>query len=142
MKLSEKSFAKTLVSQLDGASDATIKKVAVELVALLASRRELGRLRGIIEAIEGAWADAYGASTISVESAYPLTEALRGKLAELAPGCELRQRVDASLIGGARVRMDDQLVDGTIDGHLKRLQSVFGNLLLFLTLITSSTFFS
>lgn len=122
MKQSEKQFARELVERLEGSSDAKAREVVRELVTFLASRRELHRVRGILEAIDGAWAERYGASTIKIDSAYPLNESLRKKIIALAPGAELRERVDEGLIGGARLQIDELVLDTTIGAQLKRLQ--------------------
>ncbi len=127
MKKTEKQFARELIAQLEGESVASVRKVVDQLVKLFASRRELHRVKGVIQAIEVVWRERYGASTVTVATAFPLSETLRKKISALAPGAELRERVEESLIGGARLRVDDEAIDGTIDGHLKRLQTVFGN---------------
>lgn len=123
MKRSEKQFVRELVERLDGSSDVKVREVAREIVAFLASRRELHRVRGILEAIDGAWAERYGASTIKIDSAYPLNESLRKKIIALSPGAELRERVDEGLIGGARLQIDERVLDATIGAQLKRLQT-------------------
>jgi F0F1-type ATP synthase delta subunit len=128
MKKSEKQFVTEMIARLDGASEATLHKLAKEMVDLLAERRELYRMRKIIEAIDGAWACKYGAATITVETAYELNDTLRKKIKSLAPGAELRERIKENLIGGARIQIDEQVIDATVDGQLKRLQTVFGTL--------------
>jgi F-type H+-transporting ATPase subunit delta len=62
-----------------------------------------------------------------VASAVPLTgseqEALRAKLADrFGADLEFQFEVDASLIGGVRLRVGDQVVDGSVAGKLAALR--------------------
>ena len=85
--------------------------------AILQTEEQFVRLanerRGIVEA--------------KVTSAAPLTDAemaaLKAKLeARTGKTVELSAEVDASLIGGALVRIGDRIVDGTVKGYLDRLR--------------------
>ena len=63
-----------------------------------------------------------------VTSAFPLTksqvDALKAKLAEITGSkIIMKQKVDASLIGGFTVRMGDRLIDGSIARQLAALRS-------------------
>jgi F-type H+-transporting ATPase subunit delta len=62
-----------------------------------------------------------------VTSAVPLTEAeqeaMHAKLARLfGPDLEMRFEVDASLLGGVRLRVGDRVIDGTVAGKLAALR--------------------
>ena len=54
MKKTETQLACTLVDQLDGADEKTVKAVAQDIVQALAERREPHRVRGLIDALERA----------------------------------------------------------------------------------------
>lgn len=63
-----------------------------------------------------------------VTSAFPLTksqvDALKAKLAEITGSkIIMKQKVDASLIGGFTVRMGDRLIDGSVARQLAALRS-------------------
>jgi F-type H+-transporting ATPase subunit delta len=65
--------------------------------------------------------------TALITSAVALTEAekesLRVRLADrYGPDLEIQYRVDASLIGGVRLRVGDQVIDGTVAGKLAALR--------------------
>ncbi|NQV89743.1 MAG: ATP synthase F1 subunit delta [Parcubacteria group bacterium] len=123
MKRSEKQLAEAFVLAVDGKSDGDVSQAAADLVALLVERKEVHRLRGVIDAIEQVWAQRYGAATISVTTAHPLSDALRKKLQAVAKGAEIRESVDPEIIGGARLRIDEQIIDGSIKGHLEQLEA-------------------
>ncbi len=128
MKRNEKQLARTFVTSLEGATKPQVENVAAELVAMLASRNEVHRVKGMIEAIETVWAQLYGASTVKIQTAYPLTAALRKKLEALAPGAQLKEQVRPEIIGGARLRIDETIIDGSIEGHLESLRRTFATI--------------
>lgn len=125
MKRTEKQLARVLVHSLDGATKPQVESTAAELVHLLASRGETHRVRRVIEAIESAWREKYGAATVTIETAYELSASLRKKVEALAPGAQIREKVRPEIIGGARLRIDETIIDGSIEGHLARLKTEF-----------------
>lgn len=127
MKRNEKQLARTFVTTLEGATRPQVDGAATELVALLASRNEVHRVKSVIEAIETVWRETYGAGTVKIETAHPLTAALRKKLEALAPGAEIKENVRTEIIGGAKLRIDETIIDGSIEGHLAQLNQVLRN---------------
>jgi F-type H+-transporting ATPase subunit delta len=123
MKRSEKQLAEAFVLAVEGKSDSDVTQAASDLMDLLIERKEVHRIRGVIDAIEQVWAQRYGAATISVTTAHPLTAALRKKLEEVAKGAEIKESVDPEIIGGAKLRIDEQIIDGSIKGHLEQLEA-------------------
>ncbi|MBI5370204.1 F0F1 ATP synthase subunit delta [Candidatus Uhrbacteria bacterium] len=115
-------LASELVERLEKKT-ADADQVADAVIRLLAQRGQLSLVRELPEAIERVWKERYGAATISVQSAHPLTAALRKQIEALAPGAELRETVDTKLIGGMRLRIDDRIIDGSIAGHLDQLRT-------------------
>lgn len=124
MKRNEKQLARLLVNLLDGSTKPQVESAAGELVTLLARQNEVHRVKGVIDAIEDAWREQYGAATVKIQTAYPLTSSLRKKLEELAPGAEIKEQVRPEIIGGARLRIDETIIDGSIEGHLAQLKKV------------------
>ncbi|MBI5793824.1 F0F1 ATP synthase subunit delta [Candidatus Uhrbacteria bacterium] len=127
MKKNENKLARALVKSLEGADDKTVKSVAKDLIHELASIRETHRVRGLLDAIEGAWRERHGAATITIATAFPLSTALRKKLERIAEGAELREQVVPELIGGARLRVDEKIIEGSISGQLEQLSRAFEN---------------
>ena len=79
-------------------------------------------------AMADVYANGMGMEEAVVTSAFPLTksqvDALKAKLAEITGSkIIMKQKVDASLIGGFTVRMGDRLIDGSIARQLAALRS-------------------
>lgn len=123
MKGSEKQLAQVFVESVEGKNDAEITQAAKDLVVLLSERKELHRLSGVIDAIEQVWSQKYGAATISVATAFPLSDALKKKLQSIADGAEIKEIVEPEIIGGARLRIDESIIDGSIKAHLEQLEA-------------------
>jgi F0F1-type ATP synthase delta subunit len=127
MKKNEKQLARTFIEALDGATRPQVESAAEELVAMLAKQHEVHRVKGVIDAIEDGWREQYGAATVKIETAHPLSGALRKKLETIAPGAEIKEHVRTEIIGGARVRIDETIIDGSIEGHLAHLNQALRN---------------
>ena len=117
-----KQFAEAIAKEAQGKSKADITKLMKEAVAILAEHGEIGRWRELEAAINKAWSTVYGASTITVISAHPLSEAAKAELEKRGAGADLVEVVDDRLIGGAIVRVDNTRIDGSITGMLMRLK--------------------
>lgn len=122
MKYSAKQLATALIDEMEK-KGADVKQVTREFVHLLAERNELKRMGDVVRAIDLIWKKRHGAATITVETAHPMNDALRKQLEKIAPGAEVREVINEALIGGARVRIDDRMIDSTISGHLERLKT-------------------
>ena len=89
----EKQLARRFIEVLDGATASQVREAAASLVAMLAAQKQAHRVAGVIEAVEDAWRERYGAATVKIQTAHPLTSSLRKKLEELAPGAEIKEQV-------------------------------------------------
>jgi len=119
--------AQVLVDRLEGATVETVTSTMKAFVALLAQRQELHRAKGVLQAFDRVWADKYGAATIEIATAYPLGALMRAQLEKIAQGADIQSSVDISLIGGARLKVDETIIDGSIAGHLETLKQAFVN---------------
>lgn len=63
-----------------------------------------------------------GAKRVRVTSARALPEMLKKELKRFG---EVEEKIDPSLIGGAKVRVEDTLIDGSVKNILARLKSKF-----------------
>lgn len=121
MKYSSKQLASILIDLIDE-KKIGVEKVAEGIVNLLADRHELKRIDDVIRAIDVVWQEKYGAATVTIETAHPLTAMLKKQLEKVASGAEIKESVNEELIGGARVRVDDRVIDGSIAGHLNQIR--------------------
>ncbi len=104
----------------------TLDAEGKNFIRVLASNRRLGLLPEIAITFEKLKADAENAVEVTVTSAAPLNaeqqreyaNALRQRLKrEVRLHCE----VDSALLGGAVLRADDLVIDGSMRGRLERL---------------------
>lgn len=110
-------------------------EVAPEAVAIasLAIERGFGSALGEISARFGEIAEAErGVVVAEVTTAIPLTDALRAsvtaKLTEsLGRPVSLRERVDASILGGIRVNVAGRILDGSLSSQLDVMRSTLAN---------------
>lgn len=123
MKYSAKQFATALIDVIEQ-EKMDVDRATDDLISLLNERYELKRLDDIIRAVDLIWKQRYGAATITIETAHPLTVTLRKRLSQIGKGAELREEVHEELIGGARVRIDDRMIDGSIAGYLQQVREV------------------
>lgn len=95
-------------------------------VQVLASNKRLPLLPEIQEQFEALRAEEQATLDVTVESAYPLSDAEIEKLKDALSRRFQREvsmvsSVDASLIGGAVIRAGDTVIDGSLKGRLAKL---------------------
>ncbi|MBT4857324.1 hypothetical protein HON52_04040 [Candidatus Uhrbacteria bacterium] len=120
MKIEAIQLARILVKAT--AHQVEVRDDVKAFVAFLAENDMLDKWREIELAIGKVWKEEFGASSIKVLSAHPLTQEARKIIGEIAPGAELSTAVDERLIGGAIIRIDDKRIDGSITGQLRALR--------------------
>jgi len=122
MKLSAKQLARMLVTVCEGKTGFELQQTIKEFVQFLSDRQELFRAREVIRQIDSVWKEKFGVANLKIETAYPLSEEVRSQLQTIAHGASIEETVDPKLIGGARLRIDDRQIDGSIAGKLTALQ--------------------
>ncbi len=127
MTYTTKQLASVVIDMVeDGKSD--VGEVADGLVRLLAEQNDLKRMHDIDRAIEQVWKERFGVATLTIETAHPISVTLKKQLEKISKGAELREVVNADLIGGARLTIDDRVIDGTVSGTLEQLRTtLYGN---------------
>jgi F-type H+-transporting ATPase subunit delta len=107
---------------------AGVPRLLEEFLNKLVESGRIGFLPEIAEVFDDL-ADQYaGVVRMTVESASPLTDAQRAKLAAklgaVAKGrkVELESKVDPALLGGVRLRVRDTVIDGSVASRLKALR--------------------
>ena len=99
---------------------------AENLLRLLAENRRLAALPAIAEAYEALRARAENVLDVQVASATALDEAQQRSLAEalqkrLGKQVRLHLKLDPALLGGARLQVGDQVIDGSVRTRLEKL---------------------
>lgn len=101
------------------------------LVRLLAQNQRLMVLPEICALFQQYQAAAQGVVDVEVTTAYALESEQTTQLAcvlqkRLGKKVHLQSQIDASLIGGFRVRAGDFVIDGSVAGQLKQLSQALG----------------
>ena len=100
---------------------ADLEATAAAFVKFLADEGLIHKSRELLRALDRAWQKKFGAANVSIATAHPLSPSAFKALEAVVHGADITQTVDPSLIGGARIRVDDRLLDGSIAGALKQL---------------------
>jgi len=120
------------VSQSRGAIEAVLAREGFgetmrHLVGVVANNHRLGQLGAILVAFAFLVAERRGIIVAEVATAHPLSDLqrtqLRARLTEAGYGrVEIREQVDAELLGGLIVRVGSRLYDASLKSRLGRLQ--------------------
>ncbi|PID60471.1 MAG: F0F1 ATP synthase subunit delta [Gammaproteobacteria bacterium] len=94
---------------------------------LLAENGRLELLPDIATIYEGMRQDTEGKVEAKVISAYALTDKQRSKISaalakRLGREVSIDNEVDKDLVGGAIIRVGDLVIDGTVRGHLEKME--------------------
>ena len=97
-------------------------------IGLMASKRRLFALSGMISSVKSLIADEKGEMTAEVTSAKALTKAQTDKLAKslkatVGKDIVINSSVDESLIGGLIVKVGSKMIDTSIKSKLSNLQN-------------------
>lgn len=122
MKMSAKQLARGLFAEIEAHGASETDAVAEAFVAYLAERHELSRWREVVRALDVVWKEAFGVATVEIVSARNLSKELGAALEKKFAGASVTIRMDEGAIGGACVRIDDRILDGTIRARLQSLK--------------------
>ncbi|VAX10449.1 ATP synthase delta chain [hydrothermal vent metagenome] len=101
------------------------------LVRLLVRNGRLGVLPEIASLYEGLKNESQGTLDVQVTSAYKVTAAQEKKLAaalkkRLDREIRVTSEIDSELIGGVLIRAGDLVIDGSVQGRLRKLATELG----------------
>lgn len=125
MKIPPKKYAKAFALALEKTKDP--KTLVRNLLELLRRRKQMRLLPKILDAFEEEWNREHGVMKLRV--AYPekykdsvreLENALSKKLGKKL---QVETKSSGTLIGGFRLRLEDMLIDASIETRLKTLAS-------------------
>lgn len=108
-----------------------LSKTGQNLVRILAENERLSEMEAIAAIFEQERDALEGRSHVNVTSAFELTDAQRGAIAEsmskrLGTEVDVSVNVDKSLIGGVIIRAGDTVIDASLRGRLSQLGQSLG----------------
>lgn len=115
------------VAALEKAAGGTVSPHMHTLIGMLARRRTLASIPAIAEATRDALNARNGITVARVVTALEASPAERTRFEAQATAMagrsvQVSYEVDASLVGGATLRVGDRLVDGSVKGRLSRMR--------------------
>lgn len=107
--------------------DGQVSPLILNFMLLLIDKGRIDLLKSMVEHYQQLVREAKGILEVQVETAYELTSEDRAKLAAklkqmTGKEVEMKEVVNRALIGGLRVRIGDQVIDGSIQRHLERMK--------------------
>ncbi|HBO99707.1 MAG: ATP synthase subunit delta [Candidatus Uhrbacteria bacterium GW2011_GWF2_41_16] len=119
-------WARVLVDMAETVPDERLDEAVSVFVSFLAEKGGLRYWREILRAMDHVWSHQYGAAHVTVTSAHPLSAKLRTTLEQTWPGADIQEKVDSEMIGGAVLRVDDRIFDGSVLGRLQQMKKHLG----------------
>lgn len=104
-----------------------LEPLFLEFIMVLIEKHRIGYLHQIIEALRALVDEERGIIEAQVTTAVPMTDEIRqrliGRLArKTGKTIELKEKVDAAILGGMIVILRDQIIDGSISHNLALLK--------------------
>ena len=124
MKLKPKQLAAALLAATDGKDGKALTDAIHGFLQWMKDQGQLHRAKEVMRAMDAAWRQRYGVAKVAVESAHALPVKVQQAIDRLSKGADVSFSVNPSLIGGARVRVDDLVLDNTLLGRAERLKQV------------------
>ncbi len=111
---------------LSGLAGDAVPLAVANLLAIMADNGRLSLLPEVAMLFDQLKQAVESTVAVHVTSAYPLSDAETQQLAEtmqekLARSITLKSETDPSLLGGALIRADDLVIDGSVRGRLNKL---------------------
>ena len=128
-KVSDKKIAEAISQSLEGLSVARETEAIKRIARYLYRRRLLGRAPGILSNLEEIQDEKEGRITARISSPVKITERAKDSMAHYlkrrygAKHVEFNEKMDPSLIAGARVEVKDELMDFSAKSSINKLKN-------------------
>ena len=126
MKFVPRDYADILYAALDGATDPLADQIVQRFVAWLNRQGHLSRLPLIIREFEKMYNQRHHILKTQVTVTRPLEAQAKDYLVKILERTtrqtvELHQQVNSTIIGGAVIELEDQLLDASVKEQLRQL---------------------
>ena len=132
MTTTARQYALALYQAITEVSDQEQDKVLDNFVSALRKNNDLGMLDEVEKEFVNYDREAKGVKLAVVTTARQLSreeerDLIKGLNKHVSGKVELKQKVDEGLVGGIMIRIDDELMDGSVKKKLKDLKSKLTN---------------
>ena len=124
MKITPLKYAQALAQILEGDTDP--REIIKNFLTLLQRKKQFRLLPKILLAFEEQWALRRG--VVKMDVVYPekfeisLAELEKNLATKLGKKIDMRTKPSKTLLGGFRIRVEDTLIDASLEGRLKALE--------------------
>ncbi|PID52790.1 MAG: hypothetical protein CR972_00030 [Candidatus Moraniibacteriota bacterium] len=129
MKVSSKQYAQTLFELTDRKNDDESKNVIEKFVAHMKKNGHLALSREVIEQFEKIYNTTHNIVTATITTAFPLQNAQKDIVEKYiareygANSVVTTYYEDKNIKGGVIIRVDDEILDASIDGKLRLINN-------------------
>lgn len=129
MKITPQKYAQALAAALEESKDASL--TMQNFLSMLRRRKQFRLLPKIVMAFEREWSTRKG--IVRVDVAYPkkfessVAELETSLSQKLGKTIQSHAKPSGTMIGGYRIKVDDVLVDGSLEGRLTKLAFSFNH---------------
>lgn len=108
----------------------TIHEISLSFLKIIFKKSRELYIHDIVYQFIKLYKDHHNIKEVIVISASALPESIKEKLieqlsAQLKSTIEIKEHIDPSLIGGLIIKVDDQLIDNSVSGQIKKLYQEF-----------------
>ena len=128
MQFTARQYAQALYQAISEVGESDHDKVLDNFVSVIRSNKDLGMFDEVESEFRNFDREAKGIKIAEVTTARELSSEEEKKLIDdlnkrVLGQVELKKKVDKGLIGGIMVKIDDELIDGSVKKQLKELKS-------------------
>ena len=125
MRYTNLQYAQALYASLQDTNPKDYDQVIENFIAILKANGDLGAYEEIIAVYERYDKEQRGIKEVEVTAAMPtsVNKSLLNELNEIVgKNIEVKQKIDANIIGGVIIKVDDALIDGSVKRQLENLE--------------------
>jgi len=129
MKVSNLQYASALYESAKGKSQREIDEIVANFVKILAKNNQIKSSESIAGKFNEIWNKKEGIVEAEVVSREKLNSGTKKEIERYiekkykAEKVEIKEKINPEVVGGAVIRVGDEVIDGSVSGQLKKLKS-------------------
>ena len=128
MKISSKQYAQTLFSLVDNKNNEEINNIIVKFIAFIKKMGDIKKMQDIVTQFSNIYNEKKGIIEATVVSVRKLDKDELEKTKSFinskynAKSVTINNIIDKSIKGGIMIRVEDEIIDGSVSGRLNKLK--------------------